>query len=82
MKTGLLWYDPDPKKAAELKIDEAAARFRQRCGVTPNTCHVNPAQAATHPRLRVVADRRVRPCTFWVGIEDEVALTCSGKPAR
>jgi len=78
MQTGLLWYDPDPKKAAQAKIDEAAERYHQRCGVAPNTCHVNPAQLTAHPRLRVVADRRVRPFTFWVGVEDEAALAQCG----
>ncbi len=81
MRTGLLWYDPDPKKPAQTKIDEAAARYHERFGIAPNACHVNPEQPAVHPRLHVVANRWVRPFTFWVGVDEEFAAP-SAAPAR
>jgi hypothetical protein len=72
MKVGLLWYDPDPKKPAQEKIDEAATRYVERLGVAPNACHVNPTQLTTHPSLRVVASPWVRPFNFWVGVDESV----------
>ncbi len=43
MKSGLLWYDADPKKPIEAKIAEAAQRYYEKFGVRPNTCFVNPS---------------------------------------
>ncbi len=43
MKSGLLWYDADPKKPIWDKIEEAAQRYYEKFGVRPNTCFVNPA---------------------------------------
>jgi hypothetical protein len=42
MKTGLLWYDGDPKRPLEDKISRAAERYRQKYGRWPNTCYVHP----------------------------------------
>ncbi len=43
MKSGLLWYDADPRKPIWDKIEEAAQRYHEKFGVPPNTCFVNPA---------------------------------------
>ncbi len=43
MKSGLLWYDADPKKPIWDKIEEAAQRYYEKFGERPNTCFVNPA---------------------------------------
>ncbi len=43
MKSGLLWYDADPKKPIWDKIQEAAQRYYEKFGVRPNTCFVNPS---------------------------------------
>ncbi len=43
MKSGLLWYDADPKKPIWDKIEEAAQRYYEKFGVQPNTCFINPA---------------------------------------
>ena len=43
MKSGLLWYDADPKKPIWTKIEEAAQRYYEKFGVQPNTCFVNPS---------------------------------------
>ncbi len=42
MKSGLLWYDADPRKPLWTKIAEAAQRYYEKFGVRPNTCFVNP----------------------------------------
>ena len=43
MKSGLLWYDADPKKPIWDKIEEAAQRYYEKFGVRPDTCFVNPS---------------------------------------
>jgi hypothetical protein len=42
MKTGLLWYDGDPKRSLEDKIERAAGCYHEKYGRWPNTCYVNP----------------------------------------
>jgi hypothetical protein len=42
MKSGLLWYDNDPRRALEDKIGQAAQRYHEKHGHWPNTCFVHP----------------------------------------
>lgn len=42
MDVGLLWYDDDPRRGLEDKIDRAAQRYREKYGRWPNTCYVHP----------------------------------------
>jgi hypothetical protein len=74
MKSGLLWYDPDAKKAARAKVDEAADRYVEKFGVEPNACHVAPGSEAPHDTIAIVSDRLVRPGYFWLGIDDELPV--------
>ncbi len=74
MRIGLLWYDADPKKPAQTKIDEAVARYRERFGAVPNTCHVSPQQPTVHPYLHIVANPWVRPHMFWLGEDEDIAI--------
>jgi len=70
MDVGLLWYDDDARKPLEKKIDEAAARFREKFGRSPTTCYVNETTTAiTHPRLKVLPHRLIRPNHLWVGVD-------------
>jgi len=72
MKSGLMWYDPDPKKPASLKIEEAAQRYREKFGTEPNACHVCPGEAASHDRMLVVPNRWIRPHYFWLGVDEHL----------
>ncbi len=42
MKSGMLWFDDDPKRSIEEKVERAAERFREKYGVVPNLCYANP----------------------------------------
>lgn len=42
MEIGLLWYDGDPKRSLEHKVELAVDRYRQKYGRWPNTCFVHP----------------------------------------
>lgn len=72
MKSGLLWYDPDARKSAQTKIDEAVDRYTEKFGVQPNACHVAPGGETAHDSVAVVPDRWIRPDHFWLGVDDEL----------
>ncbi len=42
MDSGLLWWDGDPKRPLEDKIEHAAERYSRKYGRWPNTCYVHP----------------------------------------
>lgn len=72
MKSGLMWYDSDPRKPSSVKIEEAAHRYREKFGVEPNACHVSLDAAVSHDRLQVVANRWIRPNYFWIGVDEKL----------
>jgi hypothetical protein len=42
MKTGLLWFDDDPRKELEEKVLRAAAHYERKYGRLPELCYVHP----------------------------------------
>jgi hypothetical protein len=62
METGLLWYDDDPRRGLEDKVEQAARRYREKYGRWPNTCYVHPQVVADHlgQELQVVCSRKQR----------------------
>lgn len=73
MNIGMLWFDDDPRKTLDTKIQQAAARYREKYGRAPNACYVNPAAIAansTRNGLHIIAARTIRPNYLWLGIED------------
>ena len=43
MKTGLLWFDDDPRRQLEDKVLRAAAHYERKYGQVPNLCFVHPS---------------------------------------
>jgi hypothetical protein len=80
MREGLLWYDADGKRPTSQKIGDAARRYLERFGRAPNCCHVHPDEWAELAEFHVVADPRVLPHHFWVGVDE--ALPALARPAR
>ncbi len=83
MQVGLLWFDNDPRRALVAKIEEAAARYREKFGNTPDVCYVNGAElngqnivitlAGLKASLRVLAAPNILPHHYWLGVEEVVA---------
>jgi len=74
LSSGLMWYDPDSRKAPEVKIGEAARRYRERFGADPNVCHVGLEAVVGQATVPIVANRWIRPGYFWLGIDEELAM--------
>jgi len=78
MQTGLLWYDGDPNRGLAAKIEDAARRYREKFGQTPDTCYISNRavtdagmqQALSGLAVRVVPSTTIRPHHFWVGREE------------
>ncbi len=72
MKTGLLWYDDDPKKSFWEKVGQAAERYRERFGRPANACFVNPvslpSERGEDQGMKVAPLPTILPNHFWVGI--------------
>ena len=81
MKSGLLWYNANADEKLMDVIDEAAKRYREKFGVSPDTCYVNTAQlkefAIAHrdalPRtlnLAVLPKNTIIKNHVWLGISN------------
>lgn len=76
MKEGLLWYDDDSGRDLAEKIGQAARRYRQKFGTTPDACYVHPSALGDNGKVRQVGGVRVAPLPsvlrhhFWLGQEE------------
>jgi hypothetical protein len=77
MKTGLLWFDDDPRKQLEEKVQRAATHYERKYGHAPNLCYVHPAALGDNGKVRKVGDVEIRTGRsvlihhFWLGLDDE-----------
>lgn len=74
MLVGLLWYDKDPKIPFAQKVEEAAERYREKYGVEPNTCYVNPTTlpaGVVVPGFELRVWATIRPDHFWIGVSED-----------
>jgi hypothetical protein len=74
MRVGWMWFDNDPGKSIEEKIEGAAQRYRTKFGRFPNTCYVNQRLVSGDGfrcgKVRVVAAPNILPHHFWLGVSD------------
>lgn len=74
MKTGLLWYDNDPKRTLAEKLTRAAAGYKKRTGKDANECHV-PLTAiekeTTIDGIKVKPSRTVLEHHLWIGASEK-----------
>ena len=82
MREGLLWYDADPRRTPQARVDEALQRYRERFGTAANVCHVAPAEVFVHPDVAVVGDPAVLPHHFVVGVDEARVDASSVRRAR
>lgn len=72
MKIGLLWFDNDPGRQLDDKVERAVAYYRQKYGRLPTVCYVNPTalNGGEHRvgPVEVRPARTVPPHHFWLDI--------------
>ena len=74
MKTGLLFFDNDPKTTFAEKVDKAARLYEAKYGLSPTVCLVNPkalVPGLEMPTIAVRPFRAVLPHHLWIGIEEK-----------
>jgi hypothetical protein len=79
MNVGMLWYDNDPQTALTAKVTRAADYYRQKYGLAPNLCLVNPTMLGERPdlvdghagRVAVRPNRAILPGHLWIGSEEQ-----------
>ena len=78
MKTGMLWFDNDPKLNLEAKIIKAAQYYQKKYGQIPNLCFVHPSMLVEKPNVmngvEIRPSSKVLPNHLWLGIHN------NGKP--
>jgi len=75
-KKALLWYDDNPKLDLAEKIAQAAQRYKQKHGASPDVCYVHPsALGSDSPKsvgdVRVLSLGTVLLHHFWIGREEK-----------
>ena len=77
MKTGMLWYDNDPKTDLATKITKAARYYQSKYGEHPNLCFVHPSmldvnqpdqQKQNLDGFEVRPSKKILPNHLWLGI--------------
>jgi hypothetical protein len=77
MRTGMLWFDNDPKTDLPTKVHRAAAYYQRKYGCSPNLCFVHPSMLKTEePKaegIEMRPSRQVLPNHFWLGMNELAA---------
>jgi hypothetical protein len=83
MNVGMLWFDNDSKVSLDIKVERAAAYYRNKYGKTPTLCFVHPSmlpetcrvsqdevqgKVYTTDGIEVRSNRSVLPNHFWIGV--------------
>ena len=91
MKTGLLWFDDDPRKKLEEKVRRAAAYYERKYGQSPTLCFVHPSifngngkgngksRVKKAGGVEVRAGRSILPDHFWLGVPEDTSQVSSLK---
>ena len=78
MKTGMLWYDNDPKSNLETKVTRAGSYYLNKYGRRPNLAYVHPSMLAEKLQqaggVEIRATRQVLPNHIWIGISEPEAV--------
>lgn len=69
MAWGMLWYDGDPKRSMEEKVELAAARYQEKYGEWPNTCFVKDDLGELMVKgCKVIGNSSVLRNHLWLGV--------------
>jgi len=82
MKTGLLWFDDDPRKALEEKVQRAATYYEGKYGQSPTLCFVHPSifnnwkepesEKMSASEVEIRAGHSILPDHLWLGMAESI----------
>ena len=78
MDIGMLWFDNDKQDDLRVKIERAAAYYRNKYGKTPNLCFVHPCMIPPLPGespSTVVSEAAEKPQIKSQGVEIRTSNT-------
>jgi hypothetical protein len=82
MKTGMLWFDNDPKTDLTAKISRAASYYQKKYGQNPDLCYVHPSMLAEAilrtGDIEVRPNQMMMPHHIWIGIHEPISMTAQG----
>jgi hypothetical protein len=74
MKTGMLWFDNDPKTDLITKVSQAAVYYHHKYGKQPDLCFVHPSMymeaSARFKEIEIRPNRLIMPHHLWMGIQE------------
>lgn len=77
MKTGMLWFDSDPKRDLPEKIRRAEAYYHQKYGRAATVCQISLAEALAEAAIpeavdgiSIRASALVLAHHLWLGVEE------------
>ena len=78
MSIGVLWFDDDPARTLDEKVQAACARHAQKFGVAANTVYVHPSEVGTglvtvmttSGGAQVIANKSTLPHCFFAVREE------------
>lgn len=76
MSIGVLWFDDDPVRILDKKVQAACAAYAQKFAVKANICYVHPSALGTAVttmvgNVTVKADRKMLPHHYFAVREDD-----------
>lgn len=85
MDIGMLWYQDSPKMTLAEKVNEAAAYYKSKYGVDPDTCFVNPESLNLHEgkqakvgMITLRPNKTIIKNHFWLGVETKKSTQSGG----
>lgn len=72
---GLIWFDNDPNKSLETKMQEGIAAFTKKRELAPNVIYVSPSTVGDSPLpvlpgIDIVVKRNIKLNDFLIGLRD------------
>ena len=82
MQIGMLWFDNNPNKKLEEKVQHAVSYYKNKYGASPTLCYVNPcmlnskqvtqsndkSKSVRTGGIEIRPSKAILPDHFWIGI--------------
>lgn len=76
MATGMIWFDNDPQKNINEKIQMAIRYYQNKFGSQPTICYLNPKLQdkfiENEPDIEFDYNLNLSPDHIWVGIRQNI----------